>query len=83
MEISDDAYQLLKNDWTMWCVLNMFKGDKNTKSTGDANLEIKIMQNKNINSLCFNEKLVPLLPILKHGNNHIAIKNTLICPWGK
>ena len=38
MEISDDAYQMLKNDWTMWCVLNMFKGDKNTKSTSDANL---------------------------------------------
>ena len=38
MEISDDAYQMLKNDWTMWCVLNMFKGDKNTKRTSDANL---------------------------------------------
>ena len=41
MEISDDAYQMLKNDWTMWCVLNMFKGGKNTKSTRDANLCIK------------------------------------------
>lgn len=38
MEISADAYQMLKNDWTMWRVLNMFKGDKNTKSTSDANL---------------------------------------------